>query len=91
MPELDGYQTCRKLKSNPNTAKIPVIFVTAKTDVKDEKYGFEVGAVDYITKPISGAIVFLVTVCFISFYYGLIYFARTLTITMFITIKLHYY
>jgi putative two-component system response regulator len=53
MPEMDGYETCRKLKSNPLTAEIPVIFLTAKSDVTDEVKGFELGAVDYITKPIS--------------------------------------
>lgn len=57
MPELDGYETCIKLKSDPETAEIPVLFVTAKTDLRDEKQGFEVGAVDYITKPVSGPIV----------------------------------
>lgn len=53
MPGIDGYETCTRLKSNTTTAKIPVIFVTAKTETRDEKTGFEVGAVDYITKPIS--------------------------------------
>lgn len=57
MPELDGYETCIKLKSDPQTSRIPVLFVTAKTDQRDEKQGFEVGAVDYITKPVSGPIV----------------------------------
>lgn len=57
MPDLDGYETCIGLKSEPKTAKIPVIFVTAKTEIEDEKYGFDVGGVDYITKPVSGAIV----------------------------------
>lgn len=57
MPGMDGYQACQKLKSEPETHKIPVIFVTAKTEVVDEKRGFDVGAVDYITKPVSGPIV----------------------------------
>lgn len=57
MPGLDGYETCIRLKSEPKTTRIPVIFITAKTDVLDEKKGFEVGAVDYITKPVSGPIV----------------------------------
>ena len=57
MPEIDGYEVCRQLKSNPITAKIPVMFVTAKSEVVDEKKGFELGAVDYITKPISPPIV----------------------------------
>lgn len=57
MPELDGHEVCRQLKSNPDTAKIPVIFVTAKTEVRDEQAGFELGAVDYITKPVSPPLV----------------------------------
>lgn len=57
MPEVDGYETCIWLKSNPITARIPVIFVTAKSEIEDEKRGFQVGAVDYITKPVSSAIV----------------------------------
>lgn len=56
MPEMDGYEVCRQLKQNPLTAPIPVIFVTALTDVIDENRGFELGAVDYITKPISPSI-----------------------------------
>jgi putative two-component system response regulator len=57
MPGMDGYEVCEKLKSNPVTAKIPIIFVTAKTEVEDEQKGFELGAVDYITKPVSPPIV----------------------------------
>ncbi|MBV7317241.1 diguanylate cyclase [Shewanella sp. NIFS-20-20] len=57
MPEFDGYQVCRQLKENPNTAKIPIIFVTGKDSDDDEQYGLEIGAVDYITKPIRPAIV----------------------------------
>ncbi|MGF1694313.1 two-component system response regulator [Vibrio lamellibrachiae] len=57
MPEMDGYEVCRKLKSNPITADIPIIFVTAKAEIVDEQKGFEMGAVDYITKPISPPIV----------------------------------
>ncbi|NQZ08141.1 MAG: response regulator [Algicola sp.] len=57
MPELDGYETCIRLKCNVITAKIPVVFVTAKTEIEDEKRGFDVGAVDYITKPVSAPIV----------------------------------
>lgn len=57
MPEMDGYEVCRRLKSNPVTAKIPVIFITAKNQDNDEKMGLELGAVDYITKPISPSIV----------------------------------
>ena len=57
MPGLDGYETCTQLKSTAETAAIPVIFVSAKTEVLDERRGFDVGAVDYITKPVSGPIV----------------------------------
>ena len=53
MPGIDGYEVCRQLKANPATRDIPVIFLTAKTEVEDEKMGFELGAVDYITKPVS--------------------------------------
>ena len=57
MPIMDGYEVCRQLKSNPVTNKIPIIFVTAMSEVEDEKKGLDVGAVDYITKPINPAIV----------------------------------
>jgi len=57
MPGMSGYEVCRQLKANPAVAAIPVIFVTALIDTMDEVSGFEVGAVDYITKPISPAIV----------------------------------
>lgn len=57
MPEIDGYEVCRKLKQDAITAAIPVIFVTAKSEVADEQMGFDLGAVDYITKPISPPIV----------------------------------
>jgi response regulator RpfG family c-di-GMP phosphodiesterase len=54
---MDGYEVCRRLKADANTQEIPVIFLTAKTQVEDESQGFEVGCVDYITKPISPPIV----------------------------------
>ena len=57
MPEMDGYEVCRRLKADAATREIPVIFLTAKTGVDDEKLGLELGAVDYITKPISPPIV----------------------------------
>ncbi|PIE70776.1 MAG: two-component system response regulator [Deltaproteobacteria bacterium] len=57
MPGMDGYAVCRKLKSDPVTRHIPVIFVTAMDDTHDEEKGFAVGASDYITKPISPPIV----------------------------------
>jgi putative two-component system response regulator len=53
MPEMDGYEVCRRLKENESTKEIPVIFVTAKSEVEDETRGLAIGAVDYITKPIS--------------------------------------
>jgi putative two-component system response regulator len=57
MPGMDGYEVCRQLKRTPKTVNIPVIFLTSKSDVEDEKKGLDLGAVDYITKPISPAIV----------------------------------
>ena len=53
MPELDGYEVCRRLKADPHLRDIPVIFLTARSSVEDEQHGLELGAVDYITKPIS--------------------------------------
>jgi putative two-component system response regulator len=57
MPGMDGYEVCRRLKAEEETRAIPVIFVTAMSEVGDETRGFELGAVDYITKPISPPIV----------------------------------
>jgi len=57
MPAMDGYEVLRRLKANPLTQTIPVIFVTALSEQADEQKGLELGAVDYITKPISPAIV----------------------------------
>ena len=57
MPEIDGFEVCQRLKSDYLTRRIPVIFVTAKIGVEDELRGLELGAVDYITKPISPPIV----------------------------------
>jgi putative two-component system response regulator len=51
MPELNGFEVCKKLKENPATAKIPIIFLTAKADVDSLTKGFESGGVDYISKP----------------------------------------
>ncbi|MGH6867052.1 MAG: response regulator [Methyloceanibacter sp.] len=48
MPGMDGFEVCQKLKANPATAEIPIIFLTAKTDSIDEEKGFAMGAVDYI-------------------------------------------
>jgi CheY-like chemotaxis protein len=57
MPGMDGYEVCTRLKADPVTSDIPVIFLTAKTEVEDETRGFEVGAVDYIHKPFSPPVV----------------------------------
>ena len=57
MPGMDGYEVCRRLKDDPATRDIPIIFLTAKTEEVDEEKGFDVGAVDYIHKPFSAPIV----------------------------------
>src|SRR6202008_2813756 len=57
MPEMDGYEVCRRLKTDPATREIPVIFLTAQTSVEDETRGFSAGGVDYVHKPFSPAIV----------------------------------
>ena len=57
MPGMDGYEVCRRLMADAGTRHIPVIFLTAKAEVEDEKRGLELGAVDYIAKPISPPIV----------------------------------
>ena len=57
MPVLDGHEVCRRLKAQERTRGIPVIFLTAKSQVEDEQFGFELGASDYITKPVSPPIV----------------------------------
>ncbi len=57
MPEMDGYEVCRRIKADEKTRDIPIIFVTAMEGTSDEAKGFELGAVDYITKPIRPLIV----------------------------------
>lgn len=57
MPEMDGYEVCARLKANPDTAEIPVVFLTARTDAEDEAKGFGLGAVDYIHKPFNPTVV----------------------------------
>jgi putative two-component system response regulator len=57
MPGMSGYDVCKRLKAHPATASLPVIFITALSDIADEQLGFELGAVDYITKPFSPVIV----------------------------------
>jgi len=53
MPEIDGFETCRRIKSNPRTAHIPVVMITALSDVSDRVKGLEAGADDFLTKPIN--------------------------------------
>lgn len=57
MPEMDGYEVCRRLKRNPATAGIPIIFLTAKVGAEDEEFGLSLGAVDFIHKPIAPSVV----------------------------------
>lgn len=57
MPEMDGFEACRRLMSNPATSHVPVIFITSKNEIKDEALAFSVGASDFIHKPISAPIV----------------------------------
>jgi putative two-component system response regulator len=56
MPEMDGYEVCRRLKADAATSHIPIIFLAAKAEVEDEELGLRLGAVDYITKPISPSV-----------------------------------
>ena len=53
MPEMDGIETCRRLKADDVTRDIPIIFISAKTEAEDVIKGFEAGCVDYITKPFN--------------------------------------
>jgi DNA-binding response OmpR family regulator len=53
MPDIDGYETCHRLKQDAHTREIPVIFMTAMTNLDDKLKGFSVGGVDYITKPLQ--------------------------------------
>ena len=57
MPGIDGFEVCARLKSDPETRDIPVVFVTARSDIADETRGLEAGAIDFITKPFSPPIV----------------------------------
>jgi putative two-component system response regulator len=79
MPEMDGYEVCRILKSSEETKNIPVIFLTAKTNTIDEQKGFEIGAVDYITKPISPAIVMARVKTHLDLYYKNVYLEKLVT------------
>ena len=55
MPDLDGYEVCKRLKTDFSAQHIPIIFLTAKTEAKDIVKGFEAGGVDYVTKPFNSA------------------------------------
>ncbi len=57
MPDMDGYEVCRRLKNDPRTVGIPVIFISAMNEVEDEARGLEVGGLDYIVKPVNAPIV----------------------------------
>jgi phosphoserine phosphatase RsbU/P len=57
MPGMDGYEVCQSLKADPRTAQVPVVFVTGLTEEQDEEKGLRLGAIDYVTKPFSPAIV----------------------------------
>ena len=56
MPEMDGYEVCQKLKSDPQTADIPVVFLTGSHDSISQDKAFDLGAADFITKPINGTV-----------------------------------
>jgi len=56
MPGMDGYETCRRLKADPATRPIPVMFLTVRSEVESETKGLELGAVDYVVKPVNGPI-----------------------------------
>lgn len=57
MPEMDGYEVCKRLKANPATKKIPVVFLSVKGEIEDETKGLELGAIDYIIKPACASII----------------------------------
>lgn len=57
MPDINGYDVCRRIKNNETIKNIPIIFITGRTSQEDEEYGLNLGAIDYITKPFNKAIV----------------------------------
>lgn len=57
MPEINGYDVCKRIKNNETIKNIPIIFITGRTSQEDEEYGLNLGAIDYITKPFNKAIV----------------------------------
>jgi CheY-like chemotaxis protein len=59
MPEMDGFETCRRLKADPQSSEIPVVFLTAKSQPEDEELGRSVGAVDFLRKPVNPAQLFV--------------------------------
>ncbi|OEZ57757.1 response regulator [Duganella sp. HH105] len=58
MPDMDGYETCRRLKDDPHSAAIPVLFLTAKSQPEDEAMGLSLGAVDFLRKPVNPDVLF---------------------------------
>jgi putative two-component system response regulator len=56
MPEMDGYEVCRRLKGDPRTAAIPVVFVSGHVDERERNQGLSLGAVDYLGKPVDPAV-----------------------------------
>jgi CheY-like chemotaxis protein len=58
MPDMDGFETCRRLKADPRTSAIPVVFLTAKSQAEDEAMGRSVGAVDFLRKPVNPDVLF---------------------------------
>lgn len=57
MPGMDGYEVCGRLKGNPRTSAIPVVFMTGRAEAADRERGLRLGAVDYLTKPVDPAVV----------------------------------
>ena len=57
MPDINGYEVCKRIKNNETIKNIPIIFITGRTSQEDEEYGLNLGAIDYITKPFNKAIV----------------------------------
>jgi len=53
MPDMDGYEVCKRLRAEPRTREIPIIFVTTRSEADEEVEGLKMGAADYITKPVS--------------------------------------
>lgn len=57
MPDMDGYEVCKRLKDNPKTADIPVIFLSALTEADEKQKGLKLGAVDFLTKPFNPSVI----------------------------------